>query len=48
MFSQALTNAYIASGIIKALAKYADKTRNSRDSWENLKMIFGGGVPLDD
>ena len=47
-FSQALTNAYIASGIIRALAKYADKGEQQPGFWERLKMIFGGGVPLDD
>ena len=46
--SQSLTNAYIASGIIKALAKYADKDEQQPGFWERLKMIFGGGVPLDD
>jgi len=47
-FSQALTNAYVASGIIHALAKYADKDEQQPGFWDRLKLFFGGGVPLDD
>ena len=44
-FSQALTNAYIASGIIKALAKYADKGEKQPGFWDRLRATFGG-VPV--
>jgi len=45
-FSQSLTNAYVASGIVKVLSKYS--TRDNRPGfWDRLKLILGGGVPLD-
>jgi hypothetical protein len=47
-FQLAVDKAYIASGFIKVLAKYADKTEKQPGFWDRLKMIFGGGVPLND
>jgi hypothetical protein len=45
--SQSITNAYIASGIIKVLSKYAD--RDSQPGfWERLRLAFSGEVPLYD
>jgi len=46
-FSQSLTNTYVASGILKVLSKYSTRD-NSPGFWDRLKLIFGGGVPLDD
>jgi len=46
-FSQALTNMYIASGIVKVLSKYAHKDKQP-GFLERLRLAFGGGVPLYD
>ena len=46
-FSQALTNTYIASGIVKVLSKYSKK-EDRPGLLERLRLAFGGGVPLYD
>ncbi len=47
-FQLAIDRAYIASGIIKVLAKYADRIEKQPGFWERLRLFFGGEVPLDD
>ncbi len=46
--SQSITNAYIASGIIKALSKYADKNEKQPGFWDRVRLAFGGEVLLHD